>query len=74
MQPLYPENARPYKPKDKKNSWVAPEHARDASAMTRDYPRDDYGAPIKDNRGREIKIDKRPTIMVPPRKTYIGTK
>jgi hypothetical protein len=42
--------------------------------MEREYPRDDYGRPIRDKRGRELKIDKRPNIMVPPRKTYIGTK
>lgn len=57
-----------------KNAWTAPEHGKIASAMERDYPRDDWGRPIRDNRGRELKIDIRPTIMIPPKPTYPGTK
>jgi hypothetical protein len=65
----------PYRPKEKKkpNNWVAPEHAKGASAMNRDYPRDDFGQRIE-GRERELKIDKRPSIMIPPRKTRMGWK
>lgn len=55
------------------SAWIAPEHSRDARGMERDFPRDDYGRKILDSRGRQLLIDKRPTILVPPRKTYPGT-
>lgn len=58
---------RRWRPKD---NWVSPFHARDARAMERDYPRDEYGRPIRDARGRQLLIDKRPVIMRPERKVY----
>lgn len=63
----------PRKEKPKLGSWVAPEHARSASGMIRDYPRDEKGQKIEGTE-RELKIDKRPTIMVPPRRTKIGLR
>lgn len=55
------------------SAWVAPEHSRDARAMDRDFPRDEYGRKILDSRGRQLLIDQRPSVMRPPRKTYPGT-
>lgn len=54
-------------------NWKAPEHEKMTVDMERDYPRDDLGVPIA---GAEkiLVVDKRPTIMVPPRPTYIGFK
>lgn len=56
----------------KANTWVAPEHARDASAMKRDFDRNDKGEPI--SKVKHLVVDKRPTIMVPPRPTRLGWK
>lgn len=50
--------------------WVSPFHERFARSMERDYPRDDWGKRIP-GKSRELKIDKRPNVMVPPRKTYM---
>lgn len=64
---------KPYKPlKAKKPSWYAPEHAKVASSMKRDFPRNDKGEAIGTT--RELVVDKRPTIMIPPRPTKLGWK
>lgn len=55
-----------------KDNWTAPEHARLAQDMVRDYPRDDYGRRIP-GKSRELILDKRPSVMVPPRQTYPGS-
>lgn len=52
-----------------KEIWTAPEHSRVAQAMEKDYPRDDWGRRIP-GKPRELRVDPRPTIMVPPRFTY----
>lgn len=49
--------------------WVSPFHAKYARGMERDYPRDDYGRPIK-HLGRVLKVDPRPEIMRPQRPVY----
>ena len=49
----------------------APEHVRDAQAMSQDYPRDEKGRRIPDSR-RDIVVDARPPILVPPRPTYLN--
>lgn len=72
FSPELPEK-RPYRKPRNQFPWVAPEHVRVAMSMDMDFPRNDLGWPVEGSR-RELKIDKRPTIMVPPRKTYIGTK
>lgn len=61
------------KRKEREWAWVAPEHSKVARSMNRDYPRDDWGRPIREC-GRELKIDSRPSVMVPPRPTYLGFK
>jgi hypothetical protein len=57
--------------KGKKPHWVAPEHLKMSSDMGRDYPRNEKGERIE-GRERELKLDPRPTIMKPERKTRIG--
>jgi hypothetical protein len=57
--------------RQKHQSWICPEHVRLAQDMRRDYPRDDFGRRI-DGKPRELKIDARPTIMKPERKTRLG--
>ena len=52
------------------DDWVAPEHERVARHMQRDFPRDYKNRPIRDDRGRMLKVDPRPTILIPERKTY----
>lgn len=49
-------------------AWVAPEHARIAASMEADYPRDDFGYPVPEKK-KELVLDKRPLILVPPRPT-----
>ena len=49
--------------------WDAPEHRAFSLGMEWDVPRDDWGRPIM-GRKPELKIDPRPAILVPPRKTY----
>jgi hypothetical protein len=49
--------------------WCAPEHVRDARVMERDYPRDDLGKRIPATK-KDIIVDARPPIMIPPRPTY----
>ncbi len=63
---------KPYVPKRERlnDSWLAPEHARLATDMKRDWPRDDWGRPIRDGRGKLLVLDPRPTIMVSPRPVY----
>jgi len=64
---------KPYKPlKAKKPSWYAPEHAKVASSMKRDFPRNEKGEAIGTT--RELVIDKRPQVMIPPRPTKLGWK
>lgn len=61
---------RPYVPgkvRKKPNAWVAPEHGKSAMGMERKFPVDDKGLPVP-GRDKELIIDKRPTIMLPPRK------
>lgn len=59
--------------KERRESWVAPEHARVAQSMRKDYPRNERGEVIP-NTKKELVIDVRPSIMVPPRKTKTGWK
>lgn len=49
-------NPNPY------DRWVAPEHARFARSMRRDYIRDDLGKPIRPLK-RELVVDGRPLVM-----------
>jgi hypothetical protein len=42
--------------------WVAPEHARFARSMRRDYIRDDLGRPVRPKK-RELVVDNRPQVM-----------
>jgi hypothetical protein len=51
-----PRNPNPY------DRWVAPEHARFARSMRRDYIRDDFGRPIRPLK-RELLVDNRPLVM-----------
>lgn len=65
---------RKYRPKKngkKPNDWVAPEHQKMVRDMERDFPRDDLGRRVE-GRERELVIDPRPTLLVPPRQTYMG--
>ena len=50
-------------------SWVCPEHARFASSMERDYPRDDRGCRIP-GKPKELKVDNRPEILIPEKKRH----
>lgn len=50
-----------------KDNWCAPEHQRLAQDMVRDYPRDHNNRRIP-GKSRELLVDNRPAIMVPPRK------
>ena len=60
--------------KEKKHlAWVAPEHARIAASMRRDYPRNNKGEPLPGAK-RELVVDKRPTVMVPARRARMGFK
>lgn len=45
-----------------KDNWVAPEHARFARSMERDWVRDDFGKPVNP-RKRELVIEKKPLVM-----------
>jgi hypothetical protein len=60
---------RRWNPKKRIENWNAPEHSRDRAAMNKDYPRDDWGNRIP-GKGRELVVDKRPSIMLPERVTY----
>ncbi len=51
------------------SNWAAPEHQRVARSMIRDYPRDDWGRRIP-NKPKELKVDIRPTSMIPPTPVY----
>lgn len=51
------------------NDWRAPEHVRMASDMERDFPRDDFGRVVR-GASKELIVDKRPRILIPPRPTY----
>lgn len=67
-------NRLAYEPRPKKKkptSWVAPEHMAFGKDMRRDFPRNDKGERIE-GKEREVVIDPRPTIMVPPRPTRLG--
>jgi hypothetical protein len=71
---LPPEPVKEFEPKPKKpkaTSWTAPEHIRMAQDMKRDFPRNEMGERIE-GKDRELKLDPRPTIMLPPRRTRIG--
>ena len=50
-------------------TWIAPEHARAALGMRRDYPRDDWGVPLRET-GKELVLDPRPQIMIEEKKKY----
>jgi hypothetical protein len=66
-------NRDAYQPRERKKKepyWVAPEHIRLAQDMKRDYPRNEKGERLPGP--KELKLDKRPTIMVPPRPTRQG--
>jgi hypothetical protein len=60
---------RRWNPKPRAESWCAPEHSRVRATMNKDYPRDDRGERIP-GKGRELQVDKRPALLVPPRPTY----
>jgi hypothetical protein len=47
----------------------APEHLAAAREMIKDYPRDEWGKRIPDSR-RDLVVDPRPAVMIPPRQTY----
>jgi len=51
-----PRNPNPH------DRWIAPEHARFARSMRRDYVRDDLGKPIRPLK-RELVVDNRPLVM-----------
>jgi hypothetical protein len=46
--------------------WTAPEHGKGAMSMERDWPRDHEGNRIPGKK-KELVLDKRPTIMLPPK-------
>lgn len=54
------------------NDWRAPEHVRMTVDVKRDFPRDDWGYPIRGSRRDQIAIDPRPAIMIPTRSTYLN--
>jgi hypothetical protein len=56
---------------ERKDPWAAPEHWSASRNMESDFPRDVYGRRIY-GRERQLKIDRRPAILVPPRQTYPG--
>ncbi len=53
-------------------SWRAPEHSKITSDMERDFPRDDFGIPIRGSKKEFLVLDNRPTIMKPARETIPG--
>ncbi len=68
---FYPDSTpqrRSKRPRQTPDSWVAPEHAKIAMSMERDFPRDDLGRKI-DGRQRELVVDPRPNIMKPEKPT-----
>lgn len=65
-----PEGYEP-RPKRYKDVWTAPEHRRLSQDMKKDYPRNDKGERVEGKK-KELVIDPRPTILVPPRPTRIG--
>jgi hypothetical protein len=67
-------NREAYEPRPKKKkptSWMAPEHVKYGKDMKRDFPRNYKGERIE-GKDREVVLDARPTIMVPPRPTRLG--
>ncbi len=64
---------KPYRPRSRKTSWTSPDHAKEARYMDRGYPRDDLGRKVSGS-GKELILDTRPTILVPPRPTIMGWK
>lgn len=44
-----------------KNPWCAPDHARIASQMARDFPRDDKGVPLSTE--KMLVLDPKPEIL-----------
>jgi hypothetical protein len=71
-EPRQEDNRRAYQPtkKHREPSWFAPEHQKAARSMRMDYPRDDRGHILPGSK-RSAVVDKRPTILVPPRPTRI---
>jgi hypothetical protein len=59
----------PHSSQGKGKVWFAPEHGRVAMGMRRDYPRDDWGFPIRGSE-KELVVDPRPQIMVENKKKY----
>lgn len=53
-------------------SWRAPEHSKLTSDMERDFPRDDFGVPLRGSKKDQLVLDSRPVIMKPPRETIAG--
>ncbi len=53
-------------------SWRAPEHSKLTSDMERDFPRDDFGIPLRGSKKDQLVLDPRPVIMKPPRPTVPG--
>lgn len=63
---------KPYKKNpNPANAWIAPEHQKMAMDMQRDFPRDDWGYPLR-GQGKVLVVDKRPNILIPPRPTYFN--
>lgn len=64
---------QPHTPRIKKkrpSSWVAPEHARLAADMKRDFVRNERGQAISTD--KRVVLDRRPAILVPERpKRYL---
>lgn len=75
---FFPDDFKPYKAdvdnrlvpeeRPKKPSlfnFVAPEHVRIALSMGRDFPKDDRGNKLPGT-SKELVVDRRPNILVPP--------
>lgn len=64
---------RIYKKRSKESfNWKAPEHVKLTPDMQRDFPRDDFGVPLRDSKRDQLVLDPRPQLLKPERKTYPG--
>lgn len=68
--PYRPTKRRKYKPKKEREEWRAPEHIKMAQDMKRDFPRNDLGIRIGDE--KNLVLDPRPNILRPQPKTVMG--
>jgi hypothetical protein len=63
-----------YRPKDESDNtnWRAPEHMKLTKDMKRDFPRDDFGLPLRGSKREMLVMDPRPQIMKPENKPYFN--